>query len=109
MSAELRTNIYICLKKTNTLDINEMLTHQLTGELEKAVQSYADQEKEAYHLSRINEVSEEETIERLKDDMGREGCTYGDTDYDSMTVVYGYNLGVEHTVITLLKILKNTK
>lgn len=29
-------------------------------------------------------------------DTGREGCTYGDTDYDSLSVVYGYNLAIEN-------------
>ncbi len=28
-------------------------------------------------------------------DTGREGCTYNDTEYDSLTVVYGYNLAVD--------------
>lgn len=29
------------------------------------------------------------------DDSGRAGCTYGDTDYDSLSVVFGYNLALE--------------
>jgi hypothetical protein len=36
------------------------------------------------------------------DDSGREGCTYGDTDYDSISVVYGRNEYREQ-IITILK------
>ena len=31
----------------------------------------------------------------MSEDTGRSGCNYGDTDYDSLSVVYGYNLAVE--------------
>lgn len=44
-----------------------------------------------------------ERISRMKDDTGREGCTYGDTDYDSMTVVYGYNLAIDDVIDTVSK------
>jgi len=37
-----------------------------------------------------------DAIKRMKDDSGREGCTYGDTDYDSLSAVYGYNLAVDN-------------
>ena len=39
-----------------------------------------------------------EHISNMKDDSGREGCTYGDTDHDSISAVYGYNLAIEHVV-----------
>ena len=42
-----------------------------------------------------------ERVSRMKDDSGREGCTYGDTDYDSMTVVYGYNLAIDNVTDTV--------
>ncbi len=29
---------------------------------------------------------------------GREGCTYNDTRYDSVSAVYGYNLAIEHVL-----------
>lgn len=45
-----------------------------------------------------------ERVSRMKDDSGREGCTYGDTDYDSMTVVYGYNLAIDDVTDTLSKL-----
>lgn len=36
-------------------------------------------------------------IRFLKDHSGgREGCTYNDTRYDSVSTVYGYNLAIEH-------------
>lgn len=41
-------------------------------------------------------------IERMKDDSGREGCTYGDTNYDSLSAVYGYNLAIDN-IISFLK------
>jgi hypothetical protein len=44
-----------------------------------------------------------ERISRMKDDSGREGCTYGDTDYDSMTVVYGYNMAIDNIIDTIDK------
>lgn len=37
-------------------------------------------------------------ISRMKDDSGREGCIYGDTEHDSLSVVYGYNLAIEHVI-----------
>lgn len=39
----------------------------------------------AIALQKINNTSE---------DSGKEGCTYGDTDYDSLSVVYGYNTAI---------------
>ena len=44
-----------------------------------------------------------EHISNMKDDSGREGCTYGDTDYDSVSVVYGYNLAIEDVIRVLNK------
>ncbi len=35
-------------------------------------------------------------------DTGREGCTYNDTEHDSISVVYGYNLALEY-IENLLK------
>lgn len=40
------------------------------------------------------------------DDSGREGCTYGDTAFDSQSVVYGYNLAIDHIQDILQKIMK---
>jgi len=45
-------------------------------------------------------------ISIMKDDSGREGCTYGDTDYDSMSAVYGYNLAIDHITETLTSKIK---
>lgn len=42
-----------------------------------------------------------ETIKRMKDNSGREGCTYGDTKYDSLSVVYGYNEAIDDIVKTI--------
>lgn len=46
-------------------------------------------EKEKEWISRISE---------MKDDSGREGCTYGDTHYDSLSAVYGYNLAIDNII-----------
>lgn len=35
-----------------------------------------------------------EIIQRPTDERGVAGCTYGDTDYDSKSVAYGYNLAL---------------
>lgn len=34
-------------------------------------------------------------IQCMPEDMGREGCTYGDTTQDSLSVAYGYNLALQ--------------
>lgn len=33
-------------------------------------------------------------ILNMSEDSGRSGCTYGDTDFDSLSVVYGYNMAL---------------
>ncbi|MFA7307586.1 MAG: hypothetical protein WC026_13040 [Hyphomicrobium sp.] len=45
-------------------------------------------------------------LSSMKDDSGREGCTYGDTEHDSISAVYGYNLAIDHVIETLQKGLK---
>jgi len=60
-----------------------------------------------YHQHQVNSVDLADAVERvsrMKDDSGREGCTYGDTDYDSMSAVYGYNLAIEDVTDTLSKL-----
>lgn len=34
-------------------------------------------------------------LEGMKDNSGKKGCTYGDTDYDSESVCYGFNEGID--------------
>ena len=41
------------------------------------------------------------------EDSGRAGCYYGDTEYDSLTVVYGYNLALQHVREQLEKLKTN--
>ena len=50
-----------------------------------------------------------EKIKKMKDDSGRPNCTYGDTKYDSLSAVFGYNLAIEHIIEELEKELKNDK
>jgi hypothetical protein len=51
-----------------------------------------------------------ERIERMPpDDTGRNGCTYGDTDYDSQSVVYGYNLALDEIQGSIKKLLAELK
>jgi len=33
-----------------------------------------------------------DSLKNMSEDSGREGCNYGDTEYDSLSAVYGYNL-----------------
>ena len=47
-----------------------------------------------------------EHILNISEDRGVSGCTYGDTDFDSLTVVYGYNLALEHVKSISEKALK---
>ncbi len=44
-------------------------------------------------------------LHRISTDVivGREGCTYGDTEYDSQSVVFGYNLAMENILNVLHK------
>lgn len=42
-------------------------------------------------------------IESMKDDSGRAGCKYGDTEYDSLSVVYGYNSAIDNVVTEIRK------
>lgn len=37
-----------------------------------------------------------EKINNTPEDTGREGCTYGDTKFDSLSAVHGYNLCLQH-------------
>lgn len=37
-----------------------------------------------------------EKINLMQPEVGREGCTYGDTDYDSLSVCFGYNLAADY-------------
>jgi hypothetical protein len=49
-------------------------------------------------------------LERLpSEDTGRAGCTYNDTEYDSLTVVYGYNLALQHVREILANLPKTDK
>ena len=43
------------------------------------------------------------------DESGRAGCNYGDTEYDSLSVVYGYNLALAYVKEEIAPILQATK
>lgn len=45
----------------------------------------------------------------ITEEHGVEGCTYGDTDYDSMSVAHGYNLAIEHINESILRLLDSIK
>ncbi len=51
----------------------------------------------------VNSISKDiiDTIANMKDDSGRPGCTYGDTDFDSLSVMYGYNFAIDNIVSKL--------
>lgn len=44
-------------------------------------------------------------ITNMSNESGRKGCTYGDTDYDSESVVFGYNLCLEYITEDIQKII----
>jgi len=56
---------------------------------------------EAINILRVLDSSFEES--------GREGCKYGDTDYDSLSVVYGYNLALSYMKQEIAPVLEQTK
>lgn len=45
-------------------------------------------------------------ILNLSENTGRAGCTYGDTEYSSLDVVYGYNLALEHVKKGIEQLIK---
>lgn len=45
-------------------------------------------------------------IANMEEDRGRSGCTYGDTEYDSESAVYGYNQCLENIKNIVNKALK---
>ena len=71
------------------ITINEAIEQQ-----GKAIENFRNQVKELYT----------KRISQMKDDSGVQGCTYGDTDYDSISVVYGYNLAIEDVIETVKKL-----
>lgn len=44
----------------------------------------------------VGAIATLDKIKHMSHDNGRAGCTYGDTDYDSLSVCYGYNLALEN-------------
>lgn len=68
-----------------TWSICESLNDTLQSELTEIKQQNADL------LEALNKIT------NLSEDKGREGCTYSDTDYDSMSTVYGYNLALAYS------------
>lgn len=49
----------------------------------------------------------EDEIEAMKDNTGMEGCTYEDTDFDSQSVVYGYNMAVDYVKEWIINHIKS--
>lgn len=89
------------------IEIIEMVETNMVGIMDKKtvaenLQTLLNQQKPVKNNVVLSDVVER--VSRMKDDSGREGCTYGDTDYDSMTVVYGYNLAIDDVTDTLGKL-----
>lgn len=64
----------------------------LIKNVEKAMQLYAEQ----YAYQKCEE-QKQNSIDRIPSyNQGRSGCTYGDTEYDSESVVFGYNMALDH-------------
>lgn len=83
-----------------------------TGELDQEYKGYYDVDMpkiladfaQFYHKQKMKEVIEK--IELMQDNSGREGCTYGDTHYDSLSAVYGYNQGLQNAIKLLSDLTK---
>lgn len=50
----------------------------------------------AIHKAREEAAKEFLQIKNIGEDEGRADCTWGDTEYDSLSVAYGFNLCREH-------------
>lgn len=46
------------------------------------------------------------SILNISEDIGREGCTYGDTEHDSLSAAYGFNVCLEYVKNIAYKSLK---
>jgi hypothetical protein len=74
-SEELSENIRLAVDAGNTIQKCDLLPSELLNQRDELLE----------FVRRITNQVE---------DIGREGCTYGDTYFDSMSAVYGYNLSV---------------
>ncbi|AGO47723.1 hypothetical protein Phi4:1_gp189 [Cellulophaga phage phi4:1] len=88
----------------------EILTHFKTGldDIEAGSEERQPMQDEIdFALPLVEKLSIHSTIDRIsrmKDDSGRQGCTYGDTEFDSLSVVYGYNRAIDDVIETIKKI-----
>lgn len=56
-----------------------------------------------------NSFNQEKVLEKIlniSEDRGTEGCTYGDTEMDSISVAFGYNLALSYIKEVIKKDLK---
>lgn len=54
------------------------------------------------HISEV--ISEIDFLTNMRAETGRPGCTYGDTDFDSVSVHYGIQIGYEYLATSLSKV-----
>lgn len=72
------------------------------SDVEQALEEYKDQ-----HTAPLIEALER--INSMREDTGRPGCTYNDTDFDSQSVVYGYNIALNEIKDKIHSALLNAK
>ena len=65
----------------------------IAGATSRAIKAKEEIEAERAKAKELVEALDK--FSTMSEDTGRSGCNYGDTDYDSLSVVYGYNLAVE--------------
>jgi hypothetical protein len=64
-------------------------------------------EKSESQSSLLKEMGEAlELINRTSEDKGREGCTFGDTEFDSMSAAHGYNVCLNYIKDDIQKALE---
>lgn len=92
----------------------EQLEDQHNKEIEELKRLYSLKPANLIQAEEVSKIIIDQFQKELKeirdslriDDSGREGCTYGDTDYDSLSAVYGYNLAISELIKILNKHIK---
>lgn len=91
-SVLLNTDFEISIRPNRDgINIKQLLN--CTNEIEEAVNNYETLKADnARLLQERDELFKAlNNIANMTQSTGRVGCTYGDTDFDSLSVVYGYN------------------
>lgn len=91
-------------KELGLINFDNLVYNSLAKELMKL---HLSEIAERYAKARVNEILENLDLSIRYDDTGREGCTWGDTDFDSKSVEFGYNNAIEVVKELILKLKVN--